>query len=72
MLPCFLAWLGLSFSTCYKVGKGFDWTTTQVLQVHRSLQCGLLAGMGLFAMGIMTGQVGKLPSRTQSIIFDTM
>mmetsp|Transcript_54046 Transcript_54046/g.149117 ORF Transcript_54046/g.149117 Transcript_54046/m.149117 type:complete len:263 (+) Transcript_54046:261-1049(+) len=56
MLPCFLAWLGLSFSTCYKVGKGFDWTTTQVLQVHRSLQCGLLAGMGLFAMGIMTGQ----------------
>ena len=62
MLPCFFAWLCLSFTTCYKVGKSFQWSVIQVLQVHRSLQCGMLAGMGLFTMGIMTGsdQVSEL------------
>lgn len=56
MIPCALVWLCISFTTCLTVGRRFKWTLVQVLQVHRSLQCGLLAGAGIFSMGVMWGQ----------------
>lgn len=54
-MPVAFAYLATSFTTIYNCGKNFKWSVVQVLQVHRSLQCGLLAGVGLFSMGVMYG-----------------
>lgn len=48
-------WLFVCYFTVRKVGTGFNWTLLQVLQVHRSVQCAILASAGIFSMGALHG-----------------
>lgn len=55
-VPCVCLWLATCFLVCRHVGERNKWTIVQILQLHRSIQCGILAGVGLFTMGVFYGQ----------------
>ena len=67
--PLVCMWLFSSYMTCRTIGERFKWTGIQALQVHRSVQCALFAGVGLFSMGALHGQGKKLHEQCSDDVF---
>lgn len=67
--PLASGWLLASYTTCKLIGRRFEWAPVQVLQVYRSLQCALLAGVGLFSMGSLHGQGHSLSGQCSDDMF---
>ena len=62
-------WLASCYTCCNLIGQRFEWSKIQVLQVYRSVQCGLLAGLGLFSMGVMHGRGQSLSGQCADDVF---
>jgi len=67
--PAVCTWLAATYSMSCIIGKRFEWKPVQVLQVYRSVQCMLFAGVGLFSMGVLHGQGISLSAQCNDDVF---
>jgi hypothetical protein len=54
---------------CRAIGERNKWKAVQTLQVYRSVQCALFAGVGLFSMGVLHGREKKLHEQCGDDVF---
>ena len=67
--PLVCMWLFSSYMACRAIGERNKWKAVQTLQVYRSVQCALFAGVGLFSMGVLHGRQKKLHEQCGDDVF---